>query len=279
MIAHSADVGVGERRDRQGVEPEGRPHRGRDPEVRRVEELPDRADRDRGKEEGCEEHELEERRSTLHVGDEDGEEESEPGQEHDGDAGEQERVQQAPMEDRVAEDRTRVVVEPHEVREVEALGVMQAEHDAVDERVEEEAGEDRQDRQEEEEVDGAFAARAAERSAREPITDSRAESRPRPRRILVPPSRPTVSTWSRPYRRGALVEPIHPTATARGTASQSPGCTQARCRHRRRRRGRTAARRVCRVERNRSSSVTPSRRQPRASAGPPQGPCPAPSRS
>ena len=65
------------------------------------------------------------------------------------------------MEDRVSEDRPGVVVEPDEVREVEALGVVQAEHDAVDERVEEEAGQDRQDRQEEQQVDRARAASGA----------------------------------------------------------------------------------------------------------------------
>ena len=51
------------------------------------------------------------------------------------------------MEDGVAEDGMRVVVESDEVRDIEALRVMHAEHDAVDERVEEEAGEDHQDRQ------------------------------------------------------------------------------------------------------------------------------------
>ena len=57
------------------------------------------------------------------------------------------------MEHGVAEDRARVVVEPDEAREIEALRVVQAEDDAVDERVQEEAGQDRQRRQEEQQVD------------------------------------------------------------------------------------------------------------------------------
>ena len=148
--------------------PRADPTVGDDPEVRRVQELPDRADRHRGEHERREEHELEERPSALRVGDEHGQEQPEPGLEHDRGAGEQDRVQQAPMEHGVAEDRPRVVIEPHEVREVEALRVVHAEHDAVDERVDEEGGQDRQRRQEEQEVDGALAARAA--AAVRPIT-------------------------------------------------------------------------------------------------------------
>ena len=49
------------------------------------------------------------------------------------------------MEHRVAEDRSGVVVKPDEGRDLEALGVMHAEHDAVHERVEEETDKDRED--------------------------------------------------------------------------------------------------------------------------------------
>ena len=66
------------------------------------------------------------------------------------------------MEHGVAEDRPRIVLEPHESREVEAVGVVHAEHETVDERVDEEHGQDRQRRHEEQQVDGAFAARAPE---------------------------------------------------------------------------------------------------------------------
>ena len=66
------------------------------------------------------------------------------------------------MEDGVSEDRVHVVVEPNEARKLEALRVMQAEHDAVDERVEEEAGQDHQNRHEEQQVGGAFTVRPAE---------------------------------------------------------------------------------------------------------------------
>ena len=75
------------------------------------------------------------RPSTLHVGDEHGEEQPEPRLEHHRHPGEQERVRQAPMEDGVAEDRPGVVVETDEGGELEAC-VMDAEHDAVGERVE-----------------------------------------------------------------------------------------------------------------------------------------------
>ena len=145
--------------------PSADPTVGRDPEERRVQELPDRADRHRGEDEGREEHDTEERPAAPHVGDQDGQEQSEPGLEHDRGAGEQDRVQQAPMEHGVAEDRPRVVLEADERREVEALRVVDAEHDAVDERVDEEAGQDHQDRQQEQQVDGAFAARAADANA------------------------------------------------------------------------------------------------------------------
>jgi len=49
------------------------------------------------------------------------------------------------MEDRVAEDRSGVVLQPDEGRDLKALGVMDAEHDAVHKRVEEETDQDRED--------------------------------------------------------------------------------------------------------------------------------------
>ena len=157
MIAHSAVSGIREGRERQRVEPERRSHRRDDPEVRRIQELPDHADRHRSKDDRQEEHDPEEGLSALRVGDEHGQQQPEPGLEHDGCAGEQERVHDAAMEHGVAEDRASVVVEPDEVGEVETLRVVQAEHDAVDERVDQEAGQDHQRRQQEQQVDGAVA--------------------------------------------------------------------------------------------------------------------------
>ena len=69
-------------------------------------------------------------------------------------------VQEAPVEDGVSEDRPGEVIEPDEVREIKALRVVHAQHDPVDQRVEEEDGQDRQGRPEEQQVDAAFARRA-----------------------------------------------------------------------------------------------------------------------
>ena len=66
------------------------------------------------------------------------------------------------MEHRVAEDRVRVVVEAHEARQIEPVRVVHAQDEPVEQRVQEERGEDRQRGDEEQEVDRAFATPAAE---------------------------------------------------------------------------------------------------------------------
>ena len=133
------------------------------------------------------------------------------------------------MEDRVAEDRMGVVVEAHEAREIETLGVVHAEHDPVDERVEEEAGEERQRRAEEQEVDRAFSRasrRARARSRRacgpwsllrvSPGPSQRRERDPTGRTILAPAGGPTYpSARSTRSPSGAW---IIRRATAAGTA-------------------------------------------------------------
>ena len=66
------------------------------------------------------------------------------------------------MEHRVAEDRPCVVVEAHEARDIEPVRVVHAQDEPVEQRIQEERGEDRQRGDEEQEVDRAFATPAAE---------------------------------------------------------------------------------------------------------------------
>ena len=114
-------------------------------------------DRHWGEHERREEHEREEGLASLDVGQQGRQQEAEPGLEHDRYPGEQDRVQQAAVEDEISEDRSHVVVESDEGRQGETLRLMQAEHDSVDERVEQEPGQDDQGRREEQQVDGAVA--------------------------------------------------------------------------------------------------------------------------
>ena len=95
--------------------------------------------------------------APSHVGDEQGEEEPEAGLQDDRRGGEQQGVRQALMEYRVAEDRPRVVLESDEGGEREALRVVDAQDDPVDERIDQEDGQDRDRRQDEQQIDAAFA--------------------------------------------------------------------------------------------------------------------------
>ena len=157
MIAHSAVSASASGATRQRVEPEAPPTVGTIPKngaYRNFQTVPTATG---ARTNGAKNTTRNNVRPAPRLGDEHGQQEAEARLEHDRGAREHQRVQQAPMEDRVAEERVGVVLEADEGRQVEALGVMHAEHDAVDQRVDQEAGQDDEGGHEEQQVDGAFA--------------------------------------------------------------------------------------------------------------------------
>jgi hypothetical protein len=96
---------------------------------------------------------------TLHVAGQEGEPQPEPRLQNDSDAGEQQGVEQAAVEDPVTEDRPGVVLDPHELRDLEAAGLVQAQDDSVGQRVQQEPDQDHQEREHEQQVGRALANR------------------------------------------------------------------------------------------------------------------------